>query len=232
MPAAKGQKPVAIFLYRNGNDCDRFDGHISAAGLDGSNLVDHLKAFDNLAKHRVVTVQMRGATHSLVSLTLAGAEHLAHTALKHVQSAVVIHLALHDVELRATGSLLGIHLVRLASSSQGAFLVEVVVLELGRDPITWVEATVLVLSALDHEILDDAVERRAVVPAFVHQLDEVVTMLGRVVIQFGLNSAHAGLDDNDGFFLCSLLCLAGQTDQYQCCDNQFFHFIVVLFFYD
>ena len=167
---------------------------------------------------------MRGASHGLVGLTLACTEHFTHATFKHVQSAVIIHLALHNIELRTARSLLRVHLVSLARCSQCAFLVEVVVLDFGRDSITWVETTVFVLSTLNHKLFDDAMERRSIVPTLVHKFDEIVTVVRSVVIQFGFDGAHTGLDDYDRFFLCSFLCLAGQTDQYQSSDNQFFHF--------
>ena len=53
---------------------------------------------------------------------------------------------------------MGVHLVALTRSAEGSFLVEVVVLDFGGDSITWVDTTVLVLSTLDHEVLDDAME--------------------------------------------------------------------------
>ena len=160
---------------------------------------------------------MRRATYGLVGLTLTGVEHLAHAALKHIQGPFVIHLALHNVKLRATGGLLGVHLVRFAGSSQSAFFVEVIVLDFGRDGISWVEATVGILSTLDHEVLDDTVERRSIVPSFVDQLDKVVAMLRRVVIKFGFNRTHVRLDDDDGFLFCCFLSLASQSDQNQSC---------------
>ena len=90
---------LASFFNRNGNDGDRLDGHIHAACLHSSNLVDNIQTFGHLAEHGVVAIEMRRTTHGLVGLTLSGREHLAHAAFKHVQSLVVVHLALHNVEL-------------------------------------------------------------------------------------------------------------------------------------
>ena len=214
---------LAAFVNRNGDDGDGLDGHIHTASLHTCNLVDHIEAFNDFAEHGVFAIQERCATHGLVGLTLTGTKYLAHTAFIHIQGLVVVHLALHDVELRATGGLLGVHLVALTGSGKNAFLVEVVALELGGDGVTRVEAAILVLTTLDHELVDDAMERRAVVPAFVHQLDEIVAMQRRVVIKLGFYGSHARLDDDDGFLFFGCLCLAGQADQNQSCDNQFLH---------
>ena len=142
----------------DGNNGDRFDRDIHSASLHSSNLIHHFKAFNDFTENSVVAIEMRGTTHGLVGLTLTSVEHLTHTAFKLIQSLVVIHLALHDIKLRSAGSLLGVHLVRLTSGTKGTFLVEMVVLDFSRNSIAWVETTIGILTTLDHEVLDDAVE--------------------------------------------------------------------------
>ena len=97
---------------------------------------------------------------------------------------------------------------------------EVVVAELGRDSVAGIHPTVGVLTALDHEVLDDAVEGRSVIPAFVHQLDEIVAVQRCVVVQLGFDGALRGLDDHDGFFL---LRLAAQSGENECHKDKLFH---------
>ena len=63
-------------------DSDFGDGHrlyrdIHVTGLDGSDLIDDIEAFDDFSKHGVVAVEMRSATHGLIGLALRGIEDLA-----------------------------------------------------------------------------------------------------------------------------------------------------------
>ena len=136
---------LAIFtttlLNGDGEDGDSLNGDITRGSLHGSDLVDNIETFCHFAEHGIVAVEMRRATNGLVSLTLTSREHLTHAAFKHIQGPLVVHLALYDIELRAAGGLLGVHLVGLAGSGQSAFLVEVVVLDFGGNGITRVKAT-------------------------------------------------------------------------------------------
>ena len=91
--------PGRIVFNRDGDDGDRLDWDIIATCLHSGNLVDHIKAFYDFAKHRVFSIKVRCASYGLIGLALTGREHLAHAALKHVQSPVIIHLALHNLEL-------------------------------------------------------------------------------------------------------------------------------------
>ena len=63
---------LAAFFNRNGNDSHRLNGHVHAAGLHGSNLVDNIQAFDHFTENGIVTIKMRRATNGLVGLTLFG----------------------------------------------------------------------------------------------------------------------------------------------------------------
>lgn len=49
------------------------------------------------------------------------------------------------------------------------------------------------IAALNHEILDDTVEERAVVIALACQLDEVVPVLGCLVVEAHDDVAHCGM---------------------------------------
>ena len=54
---------------------------------------------------------------------------------------------------------------------------------------------------LDHEILDHAVKQDAVVEVTLDQLDEVVAMVRRLVIQFDGDHAFVGVDRHLRLFL-------------------------------
>ena len=53
------------------------------------------------------------------------------------------------------------------------------------------------VSALDHETVDDAVEKGAVVVAGKGQFFKVVTMFGRILVQFHADGAHVGNNIED-----------------------------------
>ena len=57
------------------------------------------------------------------------------------------------------------------------------------------------VAGLNHEVVDHAVEEHAVIEAFLDQLDEVVAVLGRLVVEFDHDVAQRGLE----FYFCHLI---------------------------
>ena len=136
--------------------------------------------------------------------------HLVHLLLHAQQGGIAINLAGHDVELATRRSFLRIYIVSLAGSGQGSFLMEILGIDkLGRHGVAHVArpqhltlGSVLRLgvACLDHEVLDDTMKEGALVGAVLGQLDKVITVFRRFVIQFHHDVAGGGLNLQSGFF--------------------------------
>ena len=141
--------------------------------------------------------------------------HLVDLLLHIQQGLIVIDLTGDDVELTSRRFLLGIYIIPLAGGGQGSALVEILGIdELGRKGITHVapaqclslgRVLTLRVSRLDHEVLDDPVEQRTIVWAFLGQLNEVVPMFRCLVVEFHHDVSRGGLDFQSCFHF-SLVC--------------------------
>ena len=103
-------------------------------------------------------------------------------------------LARHDVELRVAAPPLRIHVIILLSRSNSPRLVEMSrVHNLSRQSLTYILC--LVVSArLDKAVAYYPVPYRTVVRTLLHQLDEIVPVRWRIVIQTYYNPAPVSLD--------------------------------------
>ena len=162
-----------LLNFRNkiyGNNFHRFEGKAAAVGLDGGDLVYNCKSVNGFAEDGVLSVEVAAAG-----------------------------FALNDVELRAAGFLHGIGDIALAGSGQGALLMVVTGNDFSLDLVSGAAGAELGLvldvlckriSALDHEVLDNAVEQQSVVEAAGCKLDEVVAVLGGVGVEPDTDGAH------------------------------------------
>lgn len=85
----------------------------------------------------------------------------------------------------------------------------VFLVKLSRNGVSGILTTVGIATALNYKVFDYTMKRRIIIPAFVYQLDEVVTMKRRVVVEFHDDVAHIGLYTDLSFFF---LCLHCDTD--------------------
>lgn len=150
---------ISAFLDSDGFDSHRFNGNIHVTRLDGGDFVDDVKTFEDFSEHGVVIIEMRSSTDGHISLALFGAKDLTQAVLVEIQGLLVEDLTLDDIELAAAGGFLGIDSVALTCSAKGSFLVEMILGEFSGDGIADIFASVGILAALDHELVDDTVER-------------------------------------------------------------------------
>lgn len=134
-----------------------------------------------------------------------GVETLLHLR----QDAVIgIHLAPDDIELAGRGATLGVLLVAFAGHGHGSPTVEYLrqtelrllgVVEVARaESLSGFGMLAVGVAALDHEVLDDAVEEQRVVDAHLRQFQEVVAVLRRLVIEADADVACRGLEEHLG----------------------------------
>ena len=69
------------------------------------------------------------------------------------------------------------------------------------DALAWLGMTSGGVASLNHEVEDDAMPKVAIVEAFIHQLQEVITMLGRFVVEHKADVAHRGFQQYFGLQL-------------------------------
>ena len=194
--------------------------------LDG---INHVKTGNNFPEDGVLTVKMRRTAHGLIDLAhfrtylYAAIRVLIQTGLNPIQTFIVKHPAPNNIELHCGTTLLRIHIVALASGSQNSTAMEDAILkaELGGNGIGLISLAKqrpglgilgIRISALNHKVAYDAVEKQGIVCAFCHKTLEVVSMLRRGVVKLKLYVSFGSLKYNVGFFL-----LAGSHDT---CQNK------------
>ena len=99
--------------------------------------------------------------------------YLGQTLGHHLQLIAAVNLAGHDVELAAAAATLGVHLVARACGGECATLVEVLGIDkLGLDGVAGVSVAqrgvgasglAVAVTGLNHKVLDNAVEKHAVI---------------------------------------------------------------------
>ena len=107
---------------------------------------------------------------------------------------IVIHLSGHDIELTTGRFLLRVYVISLTGGRQRTFLMEVFrVDKLRRNSVSYIARSQHLafrgilrfgVARLYHEVLDDTVKQRTFISTFLGQLDKVIAMLRRFVIQF------------------------------------------------
>ena len=116
-----------------------------------------------------------------------------HLLFKLLQFLLLVHLAPHDVELTSAALALGVHVVAQARSTQGTALVEEggelnlcgerVSRTARAEHLSSGRTNAVGVAALNHKVLNDAVEERAVERAFLDQFDKVIAVEGSLVVQ-------------------------------------------------
>src|SRR5690606_39097691 len=107
---------------------------VTARGLNGSDLVDHIKSFHHFTKDGVFIVELRSTTYGLISLDVL-VRILDIALLSHVvQHGFILWSPLNNIKLRAGRLFLRIHLIALSCCGQGTF--EMIVLDLRGDLIS------------------------------------------------------------------------------------------------
>ena len=151
------------------------------------------------------------ATHLHYLILVSG-----HKVVEGDGHLVLLHLLLHllelgrlvdrapdDVELAAARLAIRIDLVTKSGSAERTTLMEETGIDFGFDGIAWAAHTEAFaswsalgvgVSALNHKVLDDTVEQEAVVIALGGELEEIVAVEGRLVIQADYDVAQSGCD--------------------------------------
>lgn len=128
---------------------------------------------------------------------------LLHLLLHLLELGRLVDRAPDDVELAAARLATGIDLVTKSGSAERTTLVEETGIDFGFDGVAWAAHTEAFaggsalgvgVSALNHEVLDDTVEQEAVIIALGSELEEIVTVEGRLVIQADYDVAQSGCD--------------------------------------
>ena len=183
---------------------------------------------------------MRASAHFLIYLTHFGREfHLAagigvQPRLGPVQLLVGHRTAHHEAELGGAGLAVGVGVVSLAGGIDRPLPVEnaFVQPEFRRDapiglPVPQQLAGLRILririAALDDEIVNHPMEQEAVEIMLLRQLDEIVPVQRRFVVQLEFHGSHGRFDDHHDLFLR----FRGTTDGGQHgrakTQKQFFH---------
>ena len=144
--------------------------------------------------------------------------HVGHALGHHVELVAAVDLAGDDVELAAAAAALGVDLVAGAGSCQRSTLVEILgINKLGLDGVAGVAVAKgglgtgilrVAVTRLDHEVLDHAVKEHTVVVALLDELDEVVAVLGCLVVKLDDDVAQRCLEFNFCHFVIGF-CLFG-----------------------
>ena len=128
---------------------------------------------------------------------------LLHLLLHLLELGRLVDRAPDDVELAAARLATGIDLVTKSGSAERTTLMEETGIDFGFDGIAWAAHTEAFaswsalgvgVSALNHKVLDDTVEQEAVVIALGGELEEIVAVEGRLVIQADYDVAQSGCD--------------------------------------
>ena len=152
-----------------------------------------------------VATQLHDVGTPLVDQPVEGRLQCLHLELsvQLPQLSLVIRLSPYNVELAATAPALRIHLVALTCCSKCSALVDELRKNLCRDGVVRTarpehavgRRTLGVgITALYHEILDDTVEKRAVVIALLYEFDEIVAVKGCLVVEADSDVAHGGMN--------------------------------------
>ena len=191
-------------------------------------IINHVQAFNYLAKDGVFAIQMGRAAVEGVGFFHLGRDGVAAVASFLKSLAVFVdgplrkHSPPNDVELRTTASALGIDLIGFAGSGHCSPLVE----ErgqtyLGRNRIAWSAIAKCVggsgmarigVARLYHKVGDDAMEEQAVVIMFAHQPQEIVAMLGRG-IRKGYDDVAVRRSEPYALADISILCLQTEAKE-------------------
>ena len=169
------------FFYRDGFDNHVVVGAVHAVGLYTGDFVEHIEAFVELAEYGVTVSRARAA-------------------LFVVQEVDVV--AVDDEELAADGVRHGCLCPAECAAHVGEAAV-VLVADGGTRTLGCVATGVVFageVATLDHEVLDDAVERCAIVLALLCKFNEVCcTFADDFFEKTELHRAVVGLHDGDGF---------------------------------
>ena len=169
--------------------------------------VDHIEAFRDFAKDGVLAVQMGNAADGLVDLLHFGRQLYmggsVQTFLNLHKTGVVVYPTPNNIELTGRAAPFRINSVALTGHSdhsttveelwQAEFSLNGVVVVARTQALSRLGMLAVQVTALYHEILDDTVEKQGIVDMLLDVLQEVVTMLGRLVEECNADVARGGL---------------------------------------
>ena len=178
---------------------------IGRATFDSGNLIDDIKALDDLTKDRIVTIEMRRTTDGGIGINLLLCQCTAHLTSHHLESVSRPHIALNNIELARRGSLGRVHLIGLTSGSQRTFFMDKARDKFGRNGIT--KSTVakhltrfgiagIRVTTLNHELIDNAMEQEVVIETLFYQLYKIVAMFWSLIIELDGHISVGSLNQN------------------------------------
>ena len=175
------EKKLLKFFDRHGFDNHVVIGAVHAVGLDAGDFVEHVEAFVELAEHRVAVSRARAALVVVeeVHVVAVDDEELAADAVRHgclCPAEGTAHVGEAAVVLVADSRTRSLGCVAAGAVSAGE------------------------VATLDHEVLDDAVERGSVVLALLCKFNEVRGAFADEFFEKAeFHRAVVGFHDGDGF---------------------------------
>ena len=193
-------------------DADVLYGTVAPVGLRLLDHIDDVHTLNDFAEDGVLAVEMGCASLSLIDLL-----HLLRQFYAAVGSGIETFLGLgkrgaaldaspHDVELGGGRAHFRIDIIAFAGHRHGSATVEELrkselrgkgVVEIARaEGFAWFGMFAVDVAALDHKVLDDAMEEQRVIDVHLGEFQEVVTMDGRLVVEGDADVARSGLKEH------------------------------------